>query len=170
MSDTAPAPAPAVKPKRGGGMAKIALIGLAFTGGAAAGGAGAGVALASLGGLPGAKPAATAAPRERAKLDYVEIDTAFTSNLTDTGRYLQLRIAVSTTGGPGVVAALGAHKPAVVSAVLGVLGDLAENDIAGHVAKARLKLQLRDAIDTVLRQKAGTGGIDEVFLTSLVVQ
>ncbi len=167
MSD--PDPKPAAKAKQRGGAGKLVLIGLAFVGGAAAGGTGAGIAFASLGGLPGAKATAPVS-REAAKLDYVELDTAFTSNLTDTGRYLQLRIAVSTTGGPAVVAALAAHKPAVVSAVLGVLGDLAENDIAGHAAKAKLRGQLRTAIDAVLRQKAKVGGIDEVFLTSLVVQ
>ncbi len=160
---------PKPKVKSGGGMGRMLVIGVAFAGGAAAGGAGAGIALASLGGLPGTHAAAPEA-KVKAAVAYVEIDTAFTSNLVDTGRYLQLRIAVSTTGGEGVVAALAAHKPAIVSAVLGVLGDLAENDIAGRAAKAKLKKQLRDAIDAVLRQKAGVGGVDEVFLTSLVVQ
>jgi len=160
MTDATP------KAKRKGGAA--VLIVAAFVGGAAAGGAGAGMALTAFGPAAGGhtKPAATV-PH---KLDYVEIDNAFTSNLTDTGRYLQLRIAVSTTGGAPVVAALATHKLAIVSAVLGVLGDLAENDIADRRAKAKLKVQLREAVDTVLRQKAGGGSIDEVFLTSLVVQ
>ena len=158
---------PDAKPakKRGGGAMLMILA--AFVGGAAAGGAGAGVALTAF--APPGKGKAKVAT-EVAKLDYVEVDNAFTSNLTDTGRYLQLRIAVSTKGGEPVVTAMTTHKLAIVSAVLGVLGDLAENDIADRRAKTKLKGQLREAIDGVLRQKAGGGSIDEVFLTSLVVQ
>lgn len=140
----------------------------AFAGGAAAGGAGAGLAITTF--APSAAAPEKAAPHAPSPLEYVEIDNAFTSNLTDTGRYLQLRIAVSTTGGPPVVAALQTHKLAIVSAVLAVMGDLAENDIADSRAKAKLKTQMRAAIDGVLKQKAGGGAIDEVFLTSLVVQ
>lgn len=149
------------------GAGRLVLIVVAFAGGAAAGGAGAVMAFTAMGDVGGGHAAAKSGP---AKLDYVEIDNAFTSNLVDTGRFLQLRIAVSTTGGPATVAALTQHKLAVVGAVLSVLGDLSEADVSGGPAKAKLRRQLRETIDTVLRQKAGTAGIDEVFLTSLVVQ
>lgn len=152
---------------KAGGTGRLVLITAAFAGGAAAGGAGAVMAFASMSGGPGAHAAAKAEP---ARLEYVEIDNAFTTNLVDTGRFLQLRIAVSTTGGPATVAALTQHKLAVVGAVLGVLGDLSEADVAGGPAKAKLRRKLRETIDAVLRQKAGTAGIDEVYLTSLVVQ
>ena len=171
MADTATAAAPvaaAAPPKRK--PLTLLLVVAAFAGGAAAGGAGAGIALASLGGMAGKGHAEAPEPAAPKKLDYVELDTAFTSNLSDTGRYLQLRLAVSTTGGEAVVAALAQHKPAIVSAVIAVLGDLGEADISGAPAKARLKTKLRAAIDEVLRQKANLRGIDEVFLTSLVVQ
>jgi len=162
MTDTDPK---AKRPRAG--AAKLLLVFAAFCGGAAAGGMGAVMAFAS---MPGDKGGHAEAKAERAKLEYVEIDNAFTTNLTDTGRFLQLRIAVSTTGGPATLAALTQHKLAVVSAVLGVLGDLAEADVSGAVAKAKLRQRLRQAIDTVLRQKANVAGVDEVFLTSLVVQ
>lgn len=157
------------EPKRG--KAKLAgralLLAGIFAAGAVAGGAGA--VLAALELHPGA--AAPPPPEAReAKLDYVEIDNAFTSNLADTGRYLQLHIAVSTRGGPAVVAAINRHKPAVVSAVLGVLGDATETDIAGRAAKDRLRAGIKRAINDTLIAKAGSGGVDEVFITSLVVQ
>ncbi|TRW14093.1 flagellar basal body-associated FliL family protein [Glacieibacterium frigidum] len=154
------------KPKRGAGGLLLAVG--AFIGGAAAGGAGAAMALTAF--APHTAAPAKGAPAAPSPLEYVEIDNAFTSNLTDTGRYLQLRIAVSTTGGAPVVAALQTHKLAIVSAVLAVMGDLGEGDIADSGAKTKLKGQLREAIDGVLKQKAGGGSIDEVFLTSLVVQ
>lgn len=159
--------APVPKTKKKGRLMPILLVVAAFAGGAAAGGAGAVMAFAS---MPGGKHAAALEPKEKAHLDYVEIDNAFTTNLVDTGRFLQLRIAVSTTGGPATVAALATHKLAIVSAVLGVLGDASEADVSGATAKAKLRRQLRLTIDTVLRQKAGVAGVDEVFLTSLVVQ
>ncbi len=157
---------------KGGGMAKILLIVAAFAGGAAAGGGGAVMAMMQLGGLPGAgKPsAATKDEATPGKLDYVELDNAFTSNLIDTGRYLQLRIAVSTTGGPAVTAALVKHKLAIISSVLAVLGEMGESDIANRAAKDKLRTQVRTAINDVLRHKAGTAGVDEVYFTSLVVQ
>lgn len=149
------------------------LILTAFAGGAAAGGSGAVIAVTQLGGLPLAGTKTKAAAKDEAtpgKLDYVELDNAFTSNLIDTGRYLQLRIAVSTTGGPVVTAALLKHKLAIVSSVLAVLGEMGDSDIASRAAKDKLRTQVRTAINDVLRRKAGTSGIDEVYFTSLVVQ
>lgn len=160
------------KPVKKGGTAKTLLIVAAFAVGAAAGGGGAVMAVMQLGGLPGASKAKDAAKDDAAsgKLDYVELDNAFTSNLVDTGRYLQLRIAVSTTGGPAVTAALVKHKLAIVSSVLSVLGEMGESDIANRAAKDKLRTQVRAAINDVLRRKAGTSGVDEVYFTSLVVQ
>ncbi|WP_419815203.1 flagellar basal body-associated FliL family protein [Glacieibacterium sp.] len=152
------------------GAGKAVMIVLAFAGGTAAGGAGAVIAFTWLGQMPGGGSKHVAEAVEPSKLEYVELDNSFTSNLTDTGRYLQLRIAISTTGGPSVVAALAQHKLAIVSTVLAVLGDLAEADVADGAAKTRLKIKLRGAIEGVLQQKAHLGGVDEVFLTSLVVQ
>lgn len=168
-----PPPAADVKPAKasgkGGAIARLGGMLLAFAGGAAAGGAGAAMALQQLGGMPGGGQ-----PKERKAeahpVEYVEIDNAFTSNLTDTGRYLQLRLAVSTTGGEPVTAALAAHKLAVISAVLAILGDLAEADVADRAAKDKLRGQLRTAIDAVLSAKGAPKGIDDVYFTSLVVQ
>jgi len=159
-------------PRKGGGAGKVVLIAAAFAGGAAAGGGGAALAVLQLNHTPPVTKAGPPAKTENtvAKLDYVELDNAFTSNLVDTGRYLQLRIAVSTTGGPIVMAALTKHKLAIVSAVLAVLGDMGESDIADHAAKDKLRVHVRTAINDVLRRKAGIDGVDEVYFTTLVVQ
>lgn len=172
MSNSGSATEGAGKPAKakGGGVVKILFIGLAFVAGAAAGGFGAVIGAGKLGmgeavhGTP-AKDAAVKAP-----VEYVEIDNAFTSNLVDTGRYLQVRLSVSTTGGADVVAAIAKHKPAVISAVLSVLGELSEIDVADRVAKDKLRGRLKAGINDVLRAKGETTGIDEVFYTSLVVQ
>ncbi|MGL4541768.1 MAG: flagellar basal body-associated FliL family protein [Polymorphobacter sp.] len=159
------------------GLGRLLMLIAMFAAGIAAGGGGAVIALSQLGTLSAlvgsataAKPAAEPSPAAPVKLDYVELDNAFTSNLVDTGRYLQVRIAVSTRGGPGVVAAITEHRLAIVSAILAVLGEAGEADVADRAAKDRLRASVRTAINDVLRRKAGTAGIDEVYFTSLVVQ
>ena len=172
MADT-PTP-PEAKPKtpKGGGIARLIVIVLASAIGAGAGGFGAVIAAGKLGLGGGAPDAGHAAPAvvAAAPVEYLEIDTAFTSNLVDTGRYLQIRLSVSSTGGPEVVAAITRHKPALVSTVLSVLGECAENDVADRVSKDKLRARLKVAINETLRQKGVAPGIDEVFFTSLVVQ
>lgn len=164
MADAAPAP-PAPKVRKPSGAAVLLLA--AAIGGAVGGGAA--VVGAGLLGLGGAARHEAAAPLA-SPVEYIELDNSFTSNLTDTGRYLQLRLAVSTTGGAPVTAALAQHKLAVVSAVLAVLGELGEADIADRAAKDKLRGTVRTAINTVLRRQANVAGVDEVFFTSLVVQ
>lgn len=164
MSDAPPKP---VKAKRN--LGGVAMVAAAFAG-AAAGSGGALMAVVTL--QPGALGAKVAAAPVVAPTPvvYVELDNAFTSNLADTGRYLQLRIAVSSTGGTPVTAALTQHKLAIVSAVLAVLGEAGEADVADRAAKTKLRASIRNAINDVLSRKAHVGGIDEVFFTSLVVQ
>lgn len=165
-SDTAGKPAKA----GGGGLIRAVAIVLAFVAGSAAGGFGAVIGAGKIG-LPGGEhKAAEAGTAAKLPVEYVEIDNAFTSNLVDTGRYLQVRLSVSTTGGPDVVAAIGKHKPALISAVLSVLGELSENDVADRPSKDKLRNRLKAAINDTLRAKGVPQGIDEVFYTSLVVQ
>jgi len=171
MTDVAIPAAPGGKRAK---LVRTLLLIAMFGAGIAAGGGGAVIALSQLGSLKvggaASAPPEAEKPAAPAKLDYVELDNAFTSNLVDTGRYLQLRIAVSTRGGPAVTAAIEAHKLAIISAVLAVLGEAGEPDVADRASKDRLRANIRTAINEVLRRKAGTSGVDEVFFTSLVVQ
>lgn len=157
------------KPKQaGGGLMRVVTILLAFVAGAGAAGFGAVMAVTQLGlggGGGHAEPRLAVAP-----VQYVEIDNAFTSNLVDTGRYLQVRISVSTKNGESVVAAIEQHKPALISTVLSVLGELSEIDVADRQAKDKLRSRLKTAINQALAAKGVAGGVDEVFFTSLVVQ
>lgn len=169
MSETEAESGKAPKPKKaGGGMMRVLMIVLAFVAGAGAGGFGVVMAVSQLG-LGGGKAHAEAEVAV-APVQYVEIDNAFTSNLVDTGRYLQLRISVSTKNGEPVVAAIEQHKPALISTVLSVLGELSEIDVADRQAKDKLRVRLKAAINQALAAKGVAGGIDEVFFTSLVVQ
>lgn len=170
MATTPADPAAAKPPKAKGGGGKTVLIVLAATLGAAAGGFGAVIAAGALG-LGGGSSHAPAAPAPVVSaVEYVEIDQAFTSNLADTGRYLQVRLSLSHRGGPPIAAAIARHKPALVSAVLGVLGEATEADVATREAKDRLRTRLRQVINDTLKQNGTAGSVDDVFFTSLVVQ
>ncbi len=152
-------------------MGKLLPI-LAFVLGAGAGGAGAAIGVLQFaGGGDHAKTAEShAAPPPAGPLEYVEIENAFTSNLTDSGRYLQVKLSVSTFGGETAVAAVGKHKPALVSAVLAALGEVREADIENARAKDALRLRLKEVINKALKEKGEPGTVEEVFFTSLVVQ
>jgi flagellar FliL protein len=151
---------------------------LAFVAGAGAGGAGAVLAVLQLGGQLGlpapagshAPAVATAAPPPAGPLEYVEIDNAFTSNLADTGRYLQVKLSLSTFGGADAVAAIEKHRPAIISAVLAALGEAREPDLANVEAKDALRERLKGVINAALKAKGEPGLVEEVFFTSLVVQ
>ena len=85
--------------EKGSGIGKTLFIVVASAVGAAAGGFGAVIAAGSLGIGGGGHAEAPAAPAH-GPVEYIEIDQAFTSNLSDTGRYLQVRLSISQSGGP----------------------------------------------------------------------
>ena len=175
MATTAPDVAAATtktKKSRGGRLAKIMFIVLAFGAGAAAGGFGAVIATGALGfgGGKASNHGEAAATPVAGPIEYVELAEPFTSNLADTGRYLQVKLSVAQSGGPAVTAAIARHKPAIVSAVLGVLGEAGEADVATREAKDRLRLRLKIVINETLVRNAAAGGVNDVFFTSLVVQ
>jgi len=173
MADAAPVNTNPAKAKSG--MARTLILALGFILAAAAAGLGAAVGMMKFGGslvgsAPSAGHSAPEAPPPALPVEYVEIDTAFTTNLVDTGRYLQVRLSVSTLGGKTVVDAIALHKPALVSSVLAVLGDLGETDIASRDAKDQLRLRLKDTINGVLRQRGVVGAVEEVLFVSMVIQ
>ncbi len=172
MADKAEKPEKAEKPKKNI-LGKLVPV-LAFVAGAGAGGAGAGIAVLKFapaaGGDHGKAEHAEAPPPPAGPLEYVEIENAFTSNLADSGRYLQVKLSVSTFGGPDAVAAIGKHKPAIVSSVLAALGEARDADIESAKAKEQLAERLKDVVNKTLKSKGEPGTVEEVFFTSLVVQ
>lgn len=103
-------------------------------------------------------------------LEYVPIDNSFTANLKDSGRFVQVKIAISTHGGPPVVEELERHKIAIIAAVLAVLADTTEERLQAPGGRDALTRDMRIAINDLLQRKSGIAGVDEVFLTSFVLQ
>lgn len=101
---------------------------------------------------------------------YFEIEKNFTSNLKDSARYVQATLGVATHYDQRVIANLQKHEVAVRSAVLTLLADQSEEEVTTVEGKAQLQKRLADAINKVLVEKEGFGGIAEVYFTSFIVQ
>ena len=163
MVEAAAPAAPAPKP---GLLKRLALPLILLLGGAAAGAAGA-YFMPAL--IPASHEKKPPAPKV-APLGYVEIPNSFTANLKDTGRFVQVKIAISTQGGETVTEAVKRHQIAIVAAVLDILADTTEADLSNPGGREKLTRQMRLAINDVLQRKSGIAGVDDVFLTSFVMQ
>jgi len=101
---------------------------------------------------------------------YFVMDKEFTANLRDSVHFVQLGIAISTPYDERVIESLKTHEIAVRSAVLLALSDATEDQVFSVQGKRNLQIHLAHAINDVLRQKEGFGGIGNVYFTSFVVQ
>jgi flagellar FliL protein len=101
---------------------------------------------------------------------YYEMDKEFTSNLRDSVHFIQVGIAVSTPYDARVIENLKTHEIAVRSAILLALGDATEDQVFSADGKRALQIHLAHAINDILKQKEGFGGVGNVYFTTFVVQ
>ena len=98
------------------------------------------------------------------------IAQSFTTNLADGSGFLQIGISLSTFYDGKVVANVARQDVPIRSAVLMVLAEQDPALLSTSHGKQQLQRQLTGAINQVLRDKEGFGGIDNVYFTSLVIQ
>lgn len=101
---------------------------------------------------------------------YYTMEKEFTSNLKDSVHFIQVGIAVSTPYDDRVIESLKTHEIAVRSAILLALGDATEDQVFTVQGKRALQIHLAHAINDVLKQKEGFGGVGNVYFTNFVVQ
>lgn len=106
----------------------------------------------------------------RYEIAYYPIEQTFTANLADGGGFAQLGISLATYFDSRVGDNIERQAVPIRSAVLMVLSDQQAAALATPEGKRVLQKQLTGAINGVLREKEGFGGIDNVYFTSLVVQ
>lgn len=104
------------------------------------------------------------------KPTYYPLEQSFTSNLRSGDAFVQIGLGVSTFYDERVPSNLKTHEMAVRSAVLMTLSEQDPGEIASAAGKRKLKQALRDAINEVLTNREGFGGIDDVYFTSFVTQ
>ncbi len=104
------------------------------------------------------------------KSTYYALEQPFTSNLRDTDGYVQLGIGVSTFYDQKVTDRLKDSDMPVRSAVLEVLSEQSADALNTPQGKIALRQQLKVAINRVLQQREGFGGVDDVYFTSFIIQ
>ncbi len=102
--------------------------------------------------------------------NYYALEKEFTSNLRDSVHFMQVGVAISTPYDNRVVDNLKTHELAVRSAILLALGETAEDEVFSADGKTRLQKRLAAAINGVLKEKEGFGGIANVYFTNFIVQ
>ncbi|RDV02701.1 flagellar basal body-associated protein FliL [Sphingorhabdus pulchriflava] len=116
-------------------------------------------------------------PNDRFKVDpskyeitYIPVEQPFTANLSDGSGFIQIGISLATYYDGKVVANVKRQDVPIRSAVLMILSEQDPAVLSSAQGKQLLQRELARAINGVLREKEGFGGIDNVYFNSLVIQ
>jgi flagellar FliL protein len=101
---------------------------------------------------------------------YYSFSDSFTSNLADSSGLIQVELAVSTQRDGRVLQWVKNHEIAIRSAILVQLAATSEADIYSVEGKEELSKRLTKAINEVLEENEGFGGIEAVHFKGLLVQ
>lgn len=123
------------------------------------------------------KEGTVSVPNDRIKIDpakyevtYFQIEQPFTANLADGSGFIQIGISLATYYDGKVIANIKRQDVPIRSAVLMTLSEQDPATLSTSQGKQMLQRELAQAINMVLRQKEGFGGIDNVYFNSLVIQ
>ena len=101
---------------------------------------------------------------------YYEFPGNFTTNLKNSRKFLQVTVGVSTQYDDEVMVNVESHHLALRSEILAVMSEFSEEEIAGREGKKSLSNALKGAINAVLEELEGFGGVEGVHFTSFVLQ
>jgi flagellar FliL protein len=101
---------------------------------------------------------------------YYSFKDDFTSNLVNSDSLVQMSVAASTRRDGRVVMWIKKHELAIRSELLATLADTPEEDVTTIEGKQRLQKRLTAAINKVLTETEGFGGVDAVHFKNLIVQ
>lgn len=104
------------------------------------------------------------------RTSYYNFTEDFTSNLKASPTLVQVSLAASTRRDGRVLLWLKKHELAVRSAMLAVLADTPEEDVDTMEGKERIQQRLTAAINKVLTETEGFGGVDKVYFKAFLVQ
>ena len=104
------------------------------------------------------------------RTSYYKFSDEFTSNLKNSSALMQISLACSTRRDGRVLLWLKKHELAIRSQILVALADTPEEDAYTPEGKLRLQKRLTGAINQVLTQTEGFGGVDQVYFKSFLVQ
>jgi flagellar FliL protein len=104
------------------------------------------------------------------RTSYYTFSDDFTSNLKNSSGLIQVSLAASTHRDGRVMMWLKKHELAARSAILVVLADTPEEEVLTPEGKEHLQKRITAAINKVLTDAEGFGGVDAVYFKSLLVQ
>lgn len=107
---------------------------------------------------------------KRFEVTYFPIEQSFTANLADGSGFVQVGLSLATYYDGKVIANLQRQAVPVRSAILLVLSDQDATILSTPQGKRLLQQRLTMAINQVLREHEGFGGIHNVYFTNLVIQ
>jgi flagellar FliL protein len=101
---------------------------------------------------------------------YYNFGDEFTSNLAGGTALVQVSLAASTNYDGRVLMWLQEHETALRSRVLAELASTDEMTLIGVAGKEELQKRLTRAMNEVLEQREGFGGVENVYFRSFIVQ
>ncbi|WP_313806075.1 flagellar basal body-associated FliL family protein [Sphingobium sp.] len=101
---------------------------------------------------------------------YFQLQTPFTSNMSDTDAFAQISLAISTYYDMRVIEAIKTHEMAIRSQVLMMLAEQPVEALSTPQGKRALQGRIKVIINDILKQKTGYGGVDNVYFTNFVIQ
>jgi len=101
---------------------------------------------------------------------YFSFAEDFTSNLRNSDGLIQVSLAASTRRDGRVLMWLDEHQLAIRSRILVELADTPEETVMTSAGKKDLQKRLTDAVNDVLVEQEGFGGVDNVYFRTFIVQ
>jgi flagellar protein FliL len=116
-------------------------------------------------------------PNDRFKVDpkkyeitYYPLEQSFTANLSDGSGFVQIGISLATYYDGALINNIKRQTVPIRSAVLMILSEQDPMVLSTSEGKQALRADLAKAINGVLREKEGFGGVESVYFTNLVIQ
>jgi flagellar FliL protein len=116
---------------------------------------------------PATKPVPS---KETYVTSYFEFPGNFTTNLRGSKRFAQMSVALATQYDKKVIENVQKHEVAVRAEVLALLAEQSEADVIGVENRRKLQVLIKDAINKLLTERTNFGGVEDVFITALVLQ
>ncbi len=101
---------------------------------------------------------------------YLEIDKEFMTNITNSKKIMVVKVAVMTHYDSRVFDNVKKHEFAIRSAVLDVMRQSTEADVAKSDFRVELAAKIKVVMNDMLMKYEDFGGIEDVFFTSFVMQ
>ena len=108
--------------------------------------------------------------KEQFVTSYFEFPGNFTTNLRGSRRFAQMSVALATQYDKKVIENVQKHEVAIRAEVLALLAEQTEADVIGVENRKKLQNLIRDAINKLLNERVSFGGVEDVYITALVLQ